>query len=408
MNINYNLVSLIDFLGLTQGVLLGILLILGHKQNRPSLFLGLFLFTYSIELTTSILVDTEILFQSPRFFFIPTNFYFLSPALLYLYAKSLTTQVNFKTDFKTVLPGTVEFLAFTGLFLLPISVKENAVAFFYENVYHYYWGLGMTYAVFYSAWTFRLINQHQIRAKNYFSSLQNRQLQWVKGVALFLVFFASSWLLGVFLPISTDPYLYPLNSIVNVLFIYWIGLTGFRQAKVEIPLEFSPIATEKPINETTKIEANITHQLIAPTPQPLNSTPIGETVIVEEDLAEQFQQLQEWMQAKEPYTNSDLTLSDLASLYRIAPKKLSHLINQEGGVNFNQFINQYRIVAAKKMLTNPEFDHLTVVSIGYDVGFNSKASFYSVFKKFTQTTPAQFKKQQLAAQRLQKSPESGK
>ncbi len=355
MSINYNLVSLIDFLGLTQGVLLGTLLILGHKQNRPSLFLGLFLFTYSIELTTSILVDTHLFTQLPQLLFTPSNFYFLSPALLYLYAKSLITEASFKRDFKILLPGFVEFLAFTGLFLLPTSTKKDVAAFFYENAYYFYWMFGMMYAIFYSAWTFRLINQHQIRAENYFSSLQNRQLKWVKGVALFLVFFASSWLLGVFLPTSTDPYLYPLNSIVNVLFIYWVGLTGFRQAKVEIPSEVVPIMVENTTDEATKIEENTIHQMSSSFVISVENPTIGETGTNEGDLAIQYQQLQQWMEVEQAYTNSDLTLSDLASLYRIAPKKLSHLINQQGEVNFNQFINQYRVAAAKKNAIGSKF-----------------------------------------------------
>jgi len=52
---------------------------------------------------------------------------------------------------------------------------------------------------------------------------------------------------------------------------------------------------------------------------------------------------------------------------------------------------------AKSYLKNPEFSNYTITAIGLEAGFNSKSSFYEVFKKATGTTPFSYKKEGLSA-----------
>jgi AraC-like DNA-binding protein len=72
------------------------------------------------------------------------------------------------------------------------------------------------------------------------------------------------------------------------------------------------------------------------------------------------------------------------------PRELSELINIEFGVHFFDFVNGYRVDTAKVMLTDqPE---RTVLDVLYAVGFNSKSSFNTAFKKRTHMTPSAFRK----------------
>lgn len=91
------------------------------------------------------------------------------------------------------------------------------------------------------------------------------------------------------------------------------------------------------------------------------------------------------------FTNPNLKMADVASAMNILPHTLSQVLNDNLGKNFPQFLNEYRIEAAKKMII--ENQNLTLESIGYDCGFNSKSTFYSTFKKLTGFTPAAYKKQ---------------
>jgi AraC-like DNA-binding protein len=59
-------------------------------------------------------------------------------------------------------------------------------------------------------------------------------------------------------------------------------------------------------------------------------------------------------------------------------------------MSFPDFISSFRIEEAKKQLMAPKPD--TIFAISLDVGFNSKAAFYTAFKKHTQMTPTEFKK----------------
>jgi AraC-like DNA-binding protein len=110
------------------------------------------------------------------------------------------------------------------------------------------------------------------------------------------------------------------------------------------------------------------------------------------DWKEVLRKLQAHMETQQPWLDPDLTLEQLASQLRLRPKLLSQAINEGLGRNFFEFINTYRIDEAKRLLTNPADKKITVLEVLYQVGFNSKSSFNTVFKKQTGMTPSEFKK----------------
>jgi AraC-like DNA-binding protein len=103
-------------------------------------------------------------------------------------------------------------------------------------------------------------------------------------------------------------------------------------------------------------------------------------------------QVEAHMNSQRPWLDPDLTLEQLASQVQLRPKLLSQAINEGSGKNFFEFINQYRIEEAKRLLTDPADKKITVLEVLYQVGFNSKSSFNTVFKKQTGLTPSEFKK----------------
>ncbi len=50
-----------------------------------------------------------------------------------------------------------------------------------------------------------------------------------------------------------------------------------------------------------------------------------------------------------------------------------------------------RVEQAKTLLLDPEYENYTITSIGLESGFNSKSTFYTVFKKYSGSTPVEFK-----------------
>jgi AraC-like DNA-binding protein len=106
----------------------------------------------------------------------------------------------------------------------------------------------------------------------------------------------------------------------------------------------------------------------------------------------EVEKLTAYMATEKPYLNASLSLRNLAEDMKINSRDLSVLINQHLNQHFFDFINAYRIKEAMKILKNPSKKAFTVLEILYEVGFNSKSSFNTAFKKHTGYTPTQYKK----------------
>lgn len=94
---------------------------------------------------------------------------------------------------------------------------------------------------------------------------------------------------------------------------------------------------------------------------------------------------------REVFLDPKLTLSSLAKRVSISPHQLSYLINSEWKMNFNEFINSYRIAKAQMLLQDVNHQTATIFAIGIDSGFNSESSFYTAFKKATGYSPKRYR-----------------
>ncbi len=91
------------------------------------------------------------------------------------------------------------------------------------------------------------------------------------------------------------------------------------------------------------------------------------------------------------YRDSTLSLEKLAKMLSVSKYFLSQMLNDNLQQPYHEFIAGYRIADACKLLENAP--HLTLEAIAYEVGFNSKSSFFSAFKKLKGSTPANFRAQ---------------
>jgi len=105
-----------------------------------------------------------------------------------------------------------------------------------------------------------------------------------------------------------------------------------------------------------------------------------------------LKRLLQLMENKKPYADGSLTLQKLAKALAIPPHHLSQIINEQLNQNFFDFINNHRIEEAKRMLIDPARQHISILAISEEVGFNSKSAFNAAFKKHTQMTPSEFRK----------------
>ncbi|UCH97179.1 MAG: helix-turn-helix domain-containing protein [Candidatus Aminicenantes bacterium] len=99
------------------------------------------------------------------------------------------------------------------------------------------------------------------------------------------------------------------------------------------------------------------------------------------------------MEEEKVYRQADISLPLLAQKLSVPPHVLSQVLNEKLNRNVSDFINSYRIEEAKKILQTPAGARKKMVSIAFDVGFNTIVAFYNAFKKYTNMTPAQYKKE---------------
>ncbi|MEZ5039590.1 MAG: helix-turn-helix domain-containing protein [Saprospiraceae bacterium] len=104
-----------------------------------------------------------------------------------------------------------------------------------------------------------------------------------------------------------------------------------------------------------------------------------------------IQTLEALMTQQQPYLQPNLSIQDLALSMEISPRLLSEIINHYYHQNFAEFINSYRLAAAEKRFQQPKDEKETVLEVMYEVGFNSKSSFNTLFKKRTGLTPTEYK-----------------
>ncbi len=108
------------------------------------------------------------------------------------------------------------------------------------------------------------------------------------------------------------------------------------------------------------------------------------------DSSELFEKINTIVKEEKLYLDFDLKLNTLSDKLDASVHHISQAINQNAEMSFPDFINSFRIEEAKQKLLEPRPD--TIFSIALDVGFNSKAAFYTAFKKNTSQTPTEFKK----------------
>jgi AraC-like DNA-binding protein len=120
--------------------------------------------------------------------------------------------------------------------------------------------------------------------------------------------------------------------------------------------------------------------------------------LTEEQKEEYVKHIFTFMDEERPFINPELTVQDLSKQLNISRHHLTELLNNDIGKNFFTFINEYRVEEVKRRLLDTRFEHLTIVAIAFESGFNSKSTFNSIFKQNTGNTPSQWKIAELKTQ----------
>jgi len=91
------------------------------------------------------------------------------------------------------------------------------------------------------------------------------------------------------------------------------------------------------------------------------------------------------------YQDPELSLGSLAEKLELTTHELSRIINTVLKKSFNDFINEYRVAEVKRKMQDVAYDHMNLLGIAYESGFNSKTTFNRAFKQATGKNPVDYK-----------------
>jgi AraC-like DNA-binding protein len=99
--------------------------------------------------------------------------------------------------------------------------------------------------------------------------------------------------------------------------------------------------------------------------------------------------LKQVMEAEKPFLNPTFSLPDLSDKLKVSVHQLSQAINEGLNKSFFELTAESRVSEAKRLLKDQP--NIKIEEIAEQVGYNSKSSFNTVFKKLTGKTPSEYR-----------------
>ena len=368
MKIGLNLLAILNLLGAAHGLLLALALLTIKRGNKTAnRLLAAIVFTISIVVTGAVLVTSNYVFVYPHLSLLHQPFAFLGGPLIYLYIRTLVSNQQFtRKDAVHFIPFTFCLLYLLPYYLQGTPAKLTALYAEFNQTAQGSWYYARSSAfvvqvLFYLILITAMLITYSRRTSEDDRALNKLNLFKVRFVAIGA---AVLWL-GAILRLLLDD-----TSDTNLLVPLGASLLAYAMGYLEI-LKPDPLLV-------TKSPAVKRYEKSKLTP---------------ERAQKYLRKLLDFMSAEKPHLNGGLTIQKLADEVGIPAHYLSQTINEQLSQSFSEFLNSYRIEEAKRRLRDPAFKHLSILGIAEDVGFNSKSSFNSVFKKHTSLTPSEFRNQ---------------
>lgn len=222
----------------------------------------------------------------------------------------------------------------------------------------------IAYTLFFLSQALKLHNSHRQQLMERYSSIQQRSVDWFRPV-LFL--WGAVWLM------------YAVEFSLKALGWNW---TGFGKVLLVIEVVALAVFINKALNQKPldKVDKGL----------PLASQTPRAALLEQEKMSEIADKLEHCMTENALYLEDDLSLNKLSNAINEKENHISETLSQHLHTNFFQFVNRFRIEAAKEQLKDRS---KLITSVAYDVGFNSKSTFNTAFKKAVGHSPTAYRKQ---------------
>jgi AraC-like DNA-binding protein len=382
--------TLILLLAGIQGVLL--ILAINTLQNNnlaANRFLSILIFVLSVALIGKVSTyDRDIFNRFPHLLLLPDVLFFLYGPLFFLYIQRLLhlpydSGKYGRRQWLHFIPFLIQLLVYLPLLLTPHQAFiDQVVDRAYKPFFAWAGGLAFAFNLIYWFACQRYINAYIKTSDNTRSS--NSNLEFLRVVMWLQMACLAIWLVAYcigaadfFLP-AQDISWYTDTTIdtawiVLSLTVFFLGFYSMRQPEIfKLPIEEE---------EEDEREGN-------------NSSDSEEAGLQAEELLALKSTVETLMSEEKPYRNPGLALNELAERAGTNRHSLSRVINEGFNMNFNDFVNSYRIEEFKSLALDENYKNHTLLAIAHIVGFNSKSAFNRSFKKLEQCTPREYLKRE--------------
>lgn len=289
---------------------------------------------------------------------------FIGPLFFY-YIKTIYEK-NFRfspSDYLSFLPFFISIVVFSIPFLMAVQNNNESIIKYLVITPL----LGVIYFIYYIFNSFKIIRKFRRLLVNNYASIVEKDLKWIsiwaKGLVLLLILdFLAAILMGFGIDFKI-PLL--ITAIYLTGLILYLGYHGIYQNEVFLVSLPDPTTKNNDVLYSLKDE---------------------------KEIALLTDQLEKLFKEDKIFLENSISLKHVADRLRTTDKKLSELINTSLNSNFYEFVNNYRINEFIESVEKGDTEKLTLLSIAFESGFNSKASFNRIFKKRKGITPSQFVK----------------
>ena len=379
--------AIINFAAAVQGLFLAYLLINKKSDSTEHKILALLVLSMSLAILGAVLGLSGYYRELPHLVRVGDPLVLLFGPLLYFYIHVLTKGrlprwyglhfLPFGVYLVSVLPfyalSGAEKIAFVEKVFLDKQSNAQVVVIQLIRIVHV-----LTYVVV----SFLLIRKFERFLKDNYSDIHQMNLDkaaiLLKWFMVFSGFRLCMYVAGFFVQLN----FVVTNNIVSLMasvVIYALAYSAWnRNVSVHLPPDIATSPAEKDL---------------APSSVSADERSRSTYYLSDEQCETLGKKLEDLFQKEKLYLEPDLSLAQLSEKLGVPAYQTSELINRKYKEPFFDFINRKRIEEVKKRLSDAAFSHYSILGIAMDCGFNTKSSFNSAFKKFTGSTPSEFRRQ---------------
>jgi AraC-like DNA-binding protein len=392
LSISESVLLFVTGAGILQALILAGLLCFHPRTSKPgTLFLALYIVFLSIPMAMPVIQH----FFSWQAMILIDPFTFLIGPFLYLYVRSFREEITWRKAYP-------HFILFAIFFILDIWNYSAAIAKYpasnrlpedlpHTTSFNLVIGIRIVQLVTYYFFSRAKLNSYQRAILHIFSDTSRIGLVWVRwlvnGFIILIIALIIDYPLVIKYPQHVN-LLILINTAMITPYIYMATIKGLVQPALwQIHPEIKKDRVEEEMNNAEEIEtlnANIG-----------NSKQLS-TNEFSAKLNEIISRIKTLMEREKIYQEPELTLQQLGDRVQIPSYQISQAINEGMKKNFYDLVNGYRVEEAKRLLLEPKSRNYTILSVGFEAGFNSKTTFNTVFKKFTGLTPTEYRDKQKA------------